>query len=49
MLNPNDLVKIFTSSGGEYSSIFMYGIVSTNTEGITTTESFRSLPDQHAL
>ena len=31
MINPDALVKIFTSSGGEYSSIFMHGIVSTNT------------------
>ena len=31
MLNLDALVKIFTSSGGEYSSIFMHGIVSTDT------------------
>ena len=37
MLNPDALVKIFTSSGGEYSSIFMHGIFSTDTEGVTTT------------
>ena len=38
MLNPDALVKISTSSGGEYSSIFMQDIVYTDTEGVTTTE-----------
>ena len=38
IINPDALVRIFTSSGGEYSSIFMHGIVSTDTEGVTTTE-----------
>ena len=38
MLNPYDLVRIFTFCGGEYSSILMHGIVSTDTEGVTTTE-----------
>ena len=31
MLNPNASVKIFTSYGGEYYSIFMHVIVSTDT------------------
>ena len=38
MLNPGDLVRTFTSCGGEYSSIFMHGIVCTDTDGVTTTE-----------
>ena len=38
MLNPDALVRIFTSCGGEYSSIFMYGIVYTYTDGVTTIE-----------
>ena len=38
MLNPDTLVRIFTSCGGEYSSIFMHGIVSTDTDGFTTSE-----------
>ena len=36
MLNPNALVRIFTSCVGEYSPIFMHGIVSTDTDGVTT-------------
>ena len=38
MLNPDALVRIFTSYGGEYYPIFMHGIVSTYTEGVTITE-----------
>ena len=38
MINPNALVIIFTSCGGEYYSIFMHGIVSTDTDSVTTTE-----------
>ena len=38
MLNPHALVKIFTSSGGKNSSIFMHGIVSTDNDSDTTTE-----------
>ena len=38
MLNTNALVRIFTYCGGEYSSIFMHGTVSTDTDGVTTTE-----------
>ena len=38
MLNPNTLVRIFASCGGEYSSISIHGIVSTNTDGVNTTE-----------
>ena len=36
MLNPDALVRIFTSCGGEYSSILMHGILPTDTEGVTT-------------
>ena len=38
MLNTNALVIIFISCGGEYYSIFMHGIVSTDTEGVNTTK-----------
>ena len=38
MINPDALVIIFTSCGGENSSIFMHAIVSTDTGGFTTTE-----------
>ena len=38
MINPNALVISFTSCGGENSSIFMHAIVSTDTDGFTTTE-----------
>ena len=38
MLNPDTLVRIFASCGGEYSSISIHGIVSTNTDGVNTTE-----------
>ena len=38
MINPDALVIIFTSCGVEYSYIFMHGIVSTETEGVTNTE-----------
>ena len=38
MINPDALVIIFTSCGGENSSIFVHAIVSTDTAGFTTTE-----------
>ena len=38
ILNTDALVRIFTSCGGEYFSIFMHGTVSTDTDNVTTTE-----------